>query len=459
MAVDLTKFISLNSGIQELTPGTANSSGGTDAGKIVAFNSAGYVDKDAGGTGIDSSGVTNGQILIGNSSGNVWDVASLTPGSNITITPGAGSITIASTGGGGSSLTVNATPYTSDQTFTGTEDNVVSFDVTAGDLTLVLPDNTSNPALVYYIEVLDSTNTGHTLTISSAGSDQFQGGAGNLTVLANNSPVGVISDGAALWNFLSSQFLAFAGSQANHILATDANGQLTFLSDPLTVANGGSGHASLTVHDVLVGNGTSAITQVTPSSTSGVPLVSAGSSADPTFGTAVVAGGGTGQTSFTVHGVIVGNSTSGLSVTAAGAAGTVLTGNGASDPTFQAPTATPNTIQLTASAAISAGNLVNIYDNAGTANVRPADNTSSSTYANGFAPASISMSASGTVVPFAGPISGLSGLTPGTQYFLGTSGGLTTSAPSSSGDLIQSVGVSITASTFQFFAGTPNIIA
>lgn len=51
-----------------------------------------------GGTG--QTTYTDGQVLIGNSSGNTLTKASLTAGSNITITPGAGSITIAASGGG-----------------------------------------------------------------------------------------------------------------------------------------------------------------------------------------------------------------------------------------------------------------------------------------------------------------------------------------------------------------------
>jgi hypothetical protein len=50
-----------------------------------------------GGTG--QSVFTNGQLLIGNTTGNTLTKATLTAGSNITITNGAGSITIASTGG------------------------------------------------------------------------------------------------------------------------------------------------------------------------------------------------------------------------------------------------------------------------------------------------------------------------------------------------------------------------
>jgi len=52
-----------------------------------------------GGTG--QSSYTNGQLLIGNSTGNTLTKAKLTAGSGITILNGAGSITISSSGGGG----------------------------------------------------------------------------------------------------------------------------------------------------------------------------------------------------------------------------------------------------------------------------------------------------------------------------------------------------------------------
>ena len=48
---------------------------------------------------------------------------------------------------------------------------------------------------------------------------------------------------------------------------------------------------------------------IAPSSTSGIPLISNGVAAQPSFGTAVVAGGGTGQTSFNPYAPIVGGTT------------------------------------------------------------------------------------------------------------------------------------------------------
>ncbi len=68
----------------------------TDASKNLT--SSGAVPLDQGGTGLTST-PTNGQLLIGNGSG--FTLATLSAGSNINITNGAGTITIDATGGGG----------------------------------------------------------------------------------------------------------------------------------------------------------------------------------------------------------------------------------------------------------------------------------------------------------------------------------------------------------------------
>ncbi len=96
----------------------------------------------------------------------------------------------------------------------------------------------------------------------------------------------------------------------------------------------------VTIHNILIGGATSsAITQAAPSATSGIPVISQGSSSDPIFGTAVVAGGGTGQVTLTNHGVLVGAATSAISQTAAGSAGQVLQSGGASaDPSYSTAT-------------------------------------------------------------------------------------------------------------------------
>jgi hypothetical protein len=62
---------------------------------------SGTLNVGYGGTGQTS--YTDGQLLIGNSTGNTLTKTTLTAGSNVTITNGPGTITIAATGGGSSS--------------------------------------------------------------------------------------------------------------------------------------------------------------------------------------------------------------------------------------------------------------------------------------------------------------------------------------------------------------------
>ena len=97
-----------------------------------------------------------------------------------------------------------------------------------------------------------------------------------------------------------------------------------------------------TQYSVLVGGvATSPIVSIGAAATSGVPLISQGASANPAFGTAVVAGGGTGRSSASVYAPICGGTTTtgayqsaftGLSFT-----GYALVSNGASAvPSFTA---------------------------------------------------------------------------------------------------------------------------
>ena len=71
----------------------------------------------SGGTG--QTTYTDGQLLIGNSTGNTLTKATLTAGSGITVTNGNGSITIASTAGGGSVTSVDVSGGTTGLTTSG----------------------------------------------------------------------------------------------------------------------------------------------------------------------------------------------------------------------------------------------------------------------------------------------------------------------------------------------------
>lgn len=58
----------------------------------------GVLSQARGGTGLDTSGATDGQLLIGRTSDHSLQLATLTGGANITITNAGGAITITATG-------------------------------------------------------------------------------------------------------------------------------------------------------------------------------------------------------------------------------------------------------------------------------------------------------------------------------------------------------------------------
>ena len=90
-----------------------------------------------------------------------------------------------------------------------------------------------------------------------------------------------------------------------------------------------------TTHGIAIGAGTTANVAWTTAGTVGQPLLSGGASADPDWGTLSVAYGGTGNTTLTAHGVLIGNTTSAIAATAAGTATQVLQSGGASaDPVW-----------------------------------------------------------------------------------------------------------------------------
>lgn len=121
------------------------------------------------------------------------------------------------------------------------------------------------------------------------------------------------------------------------------------------------------------------------------------------------------------------------------------------DMTFM-PTGVGNEARtILASETLTAGNLVNVYNNAGTINVRKADATTSGKEANGFILAGITSGASGTVYLEEGLNNAVSSLTVGAVYYLATTaGGLTTTAPSASGNVVQEVGKALSATELLF---------
>lgn len=104
-----------------------------------------------------------------------------------------------------------------------------------------------------------------------------------------------------------------------------------------------------------------------------------------------------------------------------------------------------------ASENLAAGDLVNLWTDSGAIKVRKADASTSGKEAVGFVLAAVTSGNNATVY-FDGTITGLTGLTPGTKYYLSAStpGGEVTTAPTTSGNVVQEVGYALSATELTF---------
>lgn len=214
------------------------------------------------------------ETLTGNSGGAVG------PSANNINTIGAGSITIVGNPGT-NTLTAQLTGLTNHAILVG-----------AGSSTITNIGPLINGQLLIGSTGIDPV--GATLTAGTGIS--ITNAAGSITIAANGSTVletltgntgGAISPTTGNINTLGTGSITIAGTGST--LTTQLTG--------------------LTNHNVLIGAGTATITNVAPSATSGIPLISQGSTTDPLFGTALVVGGGTGVSSFNIDGVVISNTT------------------------------------------------------------------------------------------------------------------------------------------------------
>jgi len=134
-----------------------------------------------------------------------------------------------------------------------------------------------------------------------------------------------------------------------------------------------------------------------------------------------------------------------------------LDGSGKIDNTMMPTGVGADTATITASEALSAGDLVNIHNSTG-AKVRKADATTAGKEAHGFVLSSVSNGASATVY-FEGSNTSVTSLTPGVYYLSTTAGGVTATAPSSSGNVVQRVGFATSSTALNFQSQTPIVLA
>ena len=152
---------------------------------------------------------------------------------------------------------------------------------------------------------------------------------GGVTSVSNSDSTLTISPtvGAVVASLNLSHANTWAAAQtftnSDLLLLGSSTGATTFTSD-------NAGASNFTVH-VPAANDTITLNAATQTLTNKSIAAS-----EINSGQLAVGNGGTGAGSFTIHGVMLGNSTSALNVTAAGASGNLLIGQGAADPTWNA---------------------------------------------------------------------------------------------------------------------------
>jgi len=135
-----------------------------------------------------------------------------------------------------------------------------------------------------------------------------------------------------------------------------------------------------------------------------------------------------------------------------------LNASGTLDVSFMPTGIGPDTASIIASESLAAGAFVNIWNNAGVANVRNATATGTGKDAHGFVLAPFSSLAT-ALVYFGGPNTAVSAATPG-QVFLGSGAGtFSSTAITGTGNTVQRIGMAASATNIIFEPSAPVVLA
>ena len=188
-----TGVLSFSGGSTGLTPNTATTG---------AVTLAGTLDVDNGGTG--QTTYTNGQLLIGNTTGNTLTKATLTAGTGIAITNGTGSISVATSG----TVTTNA-PVTKTADFSvASTDTWLINNKTGSTCTVTLPSPSTNTGRVlYFINYQDQLLVSASSNVvpragGSAGTAILDNVAGNWATLVSDGTSWITTQAASNNNLL-----------------------------------------------------------------------------------------------------------------------------------------------------------------------------------------------------------------------------------------------------------------
>jgi hypothetical protein len=243
---------------------------------------------------------TAGNVLT--SIGGVWTSNAVVAGSG---TPGGGFTTVQYNNSGAFGGTANLT-------FNGTTLNAASVNVSTGNLTFT---TTAQKIVGDFTNATVSNRTNFVTSTANSATGIYALPSGTSTSAAwqaanNSDPTN------------ASKILIATNGTTDVQLVSGVNGTGTYL--PLSFYNGGAGRFVI---------GTSGEWGIGPTATvsygtAGQPFISSGASAAPVYGTLTPVGGGTGLATIPSGNVLLGNGTSAVSAVAPGTVGNVLTSTG-----------------------------------------------------------------------------------------------------------------------------------
>lgn len=176
-----------------------------------------------------------------------------------------------------------------------------------------------------------NANTGaSTLNVSGLGTKAItEPGQGALTagdILANQL-VSVVYDGTQ-FQLISPQGPAVSADTVGAIIKRDGSGN--FSAGTMTGTSTGNTTYTANNHGVVVSGTGNAMTVIAPNASTAFPFVSGGASANPAWSLLTVPGGGSGASTFTAHGILLGEGSSAFDVSGAGTSGQAFLSGGAS---------------------------------------------------------------------------------------------------------------------------------
>jgi hypothetical protein len=178
-------------GVTGVLPLANGGTGGSAPNINLATQVTGILSNANGGSGVSAAAVTNGQLLVGKTSDHSLNLATLTAGANVTVTNGAGTITVAAA----NTYTPTVSQPTA-STLAAAFDNAYLIDTTANACAVTLPIAVGHAGhqIVVFLQVKGGSNA---VTMASTSSQTINAAAASgFGISTANKSYTFMSDGA-----------------------------------------------------------------------------------------------------------------------------------------------------------------------------------------------------------------------------------------------------------------------